>query len=284
MSRTRQIQTQGTSLARARDAGFSFPLPGERPAGWASRRAAAWFLFAFLQAHFGPPGLRSRRGGARSSRMGRDGRGVRPRDPAPESRGGRRRGALRCPRCHQGSTSPAGRLRWRARDPVPGGTRSTAERARSPSSAPRRRAPGLCQSVHPPPCPDVTRAPAALPPCSAGLAPPPTAPPCPTWALFLFGRRSCRRPACLERVDSTDLGQERRVSRPGAVWCAQEGGPRSGLCLDLPGLVQSRAASLSGRADPGRFRDFAGALEPSPGEEEAGSPRDLLAPSKAEPR
>lgn len=86
MSRTPQIQTQGTSLARARDAGFSFPLPGERPAGWASRRAAAWFLFAFLQAHFGPPGLRSRRGGARSSRMGRDDRGVR--SSAPGARPG----------------------------------------------------------------------------------------------------------------------------------------------------------------------------------------------------
>ena len=47
------------------------------------------------------------------------------------------------------------------------------------------------------------------------------------------------------------MGPERRVSRPGAGWFAQEEGPRSGLCLGLPGLVQSRAASLGGRADPG---------------------------------
>ncbi|XP_073661352.1 uncharacterized protein [Tursiops truncatus] len=181
------------------------------------------------------------------------GSGSAPRDPAPESRGGRRRGALRCPRCHQGSTSPAGRLRWRARDPVPGGTRSTAERARSPSSAPRRRAPGLCQSVHPPPCPDVTRAPAALPPCSAGLAPPPTAPPCPTWALFLFSWRSCRRPACLERVDSTCPSWGRRDASlaPGPCGARRredQEADSAWTCLGLfrAGLLPSVAAQIRG--------------------------------------
>ncbi|TKC50984.1 hypothetical protein EI555_003128, partial [Monodon monoceros] len=142
---------------------------------------------------------------------------------------------------------------------------------RSPPVAPDSRAPRLDDARRPPLRPG-TREPRHPAARSAG-----------TWRRGEWGWSSCRRPACPERVDSTDLGQERRVSRPWAVWCAQEGGPRSGLCLGLPGLVQSRAASLSGRADPGRFRDFAGALEPSPGEEEAGSPRDLLAPSKAEP-
>lgn len=70
-------------------------------------------------------------------------------------------------------------------------------------------------------------------------------------ALFLLRWRRGPAPGPLERDDSTDLGPERRVSRPGAGWFAQEEGPRSGLCLGLPGLVQSRAASLGGRADPG---------------------------------
>ena len=72
-----------------------------------------------------------------------------------------------------------------------------------------------------------------------------------TCALFLLRWRRGPAPCPLERDDSTDLGPERRVSRPGAGWFAQEEGPRSGLCLGLPGLVQSRAASLGGRADPG---------------------------------
>lgn len=98
-----------------------------------------------------------------------------------------------------------------------------------------------------------------------------------TCTLFLLRWRRGPAPGPLERDDSTDLRPERRVSRPGAGWFAQEEGPRSGLCLGLPGLVQSRAASLSGRADLGGFRDFAGALEPNPREEEAGSLRDQFA-------
>ncbi|XP_055275479.1 skin secretory protein xP2-like isoform X2 [Moschus berezovskii] len=99
-----------------------------------------------------------------------------------------------------------------------------------------RRDPGGCRA--PAPFPEGWRRP--HPPLCALPAP------------FSFsGGGEGRRPVHLERDDSTDLGPERRVSRPGAGWFTQEEEPRSGLCLGLPGLVQSRAASLSGRADPG---------------------------------
>ncbi|EPY85600.1 G protein-coupled receptor 157-like protein [Camelus ferus] len=54
--------------------------------------------------------------------------------------------------------------------------------------------------------------------------------------------------------------------------------------MPAPDPSRSQAASLSDRADLGGFQDFAGALEPRPGEVEAGSAGDLLAPSKGEPR
>lgn len=141
MSRTRQVQTWDTSLIRARDAVSPSLFLGLRPAGWALRRAGPMVSFALLQAPFGPPGFRSRRGAARSSRKSRDGRGVR--SSAPGARAGRRRGAPRCLRCRRGRTSPRGRQRWRARDPVPMGDRLQG----GARSVPRQRAlprhPGL---------------------------------------------------------------------------------------------------------------------------------------------
>nr|XP_035946393.1 serine/threonine-protein phosphatase 1 regulatory subunit 10-like isoform X2 [Halichoerus grypus] len=94
--------------------------------------------------------------------------------------------------------------------------------------------------------------------------------------------RPAPHPSGASRLRGSRAGEPRPPPRGRVVRAG--GGPRSGLCLGLPGLVQSPAASLSDRADPGGFGDFAGALQPSPGEEGAGSPRDLLAPSHGERR
>ncbi|KAM9110580.1 uncharacterized protein AAG666_001644 [Megaptera novaeangliae] len=134
------------------------------------------------EAPFGPPGLRSRRGGARSSRMGRDGRGVR--SSAPGARPGI---PPRTPAAGGGEGRCAVRAVTRAAPAQPGGGGGGGAGTRCPGGpAPRPSAPGppaarpaaaprasVNAYTTPTPRPDVTRAPAALPPCSprAGAAP-----------------------------------------------------------------------------------------------------------------
>lgn len=222
---------------------------GERPrAGHRGERPAV--AVCGLTGPRGAPGLRSRRAGARSP--GRAAMAVKPGTRAP----GRR-----------------------ARGPRGGRTGPTAERAPSPSSASRRR---LGQRAPPTPRRDPGAGSAPAPkPAQTGTAP--SATPFATW-LFPFpgggeagARRVWGQPAPGSRAGETRLPPRGRVVRAG-------GGPSAALCLGLPGLVQSRAAALRERADPGGSGDFAGALQPSPPEEGSGRPRGRLAPSHGERR
>lgn len=214
-----------------RDVGAFFPLPGERPRGLAIAASAPRFLFAFLQAP-GPPRLRSRRAGRRGP-----GGVAMAAEPGTWAPGG-----------------APGPPRWA--DPPHG-------RARAVSLQGAPRWPGAARTA---PL-DVTPAPAAPPPRSRRrLAPPPAPRLSPPGSFpFQVPRRSAPHPSGASPLRGSWAGELRPPPRGRVVRAG--GGPRSGLCLGLPGLVQSRAASLNDRADPGVFRDFAGALQPSPGEE-----------------
>lgn len=242
MSRRRQVQTRDTSVTRARDAGFFFPVPGERPGGWASRRASPWFPFAFLQDPLGPPGLRSRRGQARSLRKSRDGRGapdIGSGRRAPGLGGGRRRGALRkvgalareAPARAGGGGGGA-----RGPDPVPGKPVPRPGARHCPAARPDAAA--LASGSEHTPSPDVSAAPAAPPPQSRAnwRRPHPLlfSPPGPF--SFLVEEMPAPRPGC-ELTPRIWAGE--RLLPPRARVVSAGGRTRSGLCLGLPGLVRA---------------------------------------------
>ncbi|XP_032217481.1 translation initiation factor IF-2-like [Mustela erminea] len=148
--------------------------------------------------------------------------------------------------------------------PGPRGRRTgpPAERAPSPSGAPR--------TPHPRRDPGAGSAPAPKP-AQAGAAP--SAAPGATWPFpSQVPETPAPHPSGASRLRGSRAGAPCPPPRGRVVRAG--GGPRSGLCLGLPGLVQSRAASLRDRADPRGFRDFAGAAA-EPREEGAGSPRGL---------